>query len=806
MIRLVTLLLSYALLASAADTASLAGRITDAQGGAVGQAQVRLLQPNGQAAAGGLSGTTGDYRLTGIPAGDYVLIVERDQFRSATLNLRIAAGQAVKRDVKLDVAGVNQSVVVTAAAAAQTLDEVSKPLSVISHDEITSRNEQSLTDLLTTAPGLTVLNEGGPGQYTTIQSRGLRADATAVLVDGMRLRDVATPQGDASYFLETMTMNNTDHVEVLRGSGSSLYGTNAVGGVINLVSAQGGSPLHGDLQLEGGSLGMYHAHGSLGGGAFNDRLKYTVGLNHINVMDGIDGDSPWRNNSAQGFLRYDLTPRVSVTGRLWATDDFLMYGNSPTSSGVPSANIPSTRTVDAIALSQSQVDVYKAGGAPNYGNATFIPNVADPDSRRSSHFITAAFVLRDAVSTNFDWQANYQRVVTSRIYENGPGGVGYQPDADNYGKYAGHIDTAGARFTARPSTWLSLTGGYEFEHEFYLDHQDNNATVSTRVSEWTRAHQNSNAGYFAAQASLLNRRLQISLSGRAQNFDIGTPQFQYSGTANPYENVSLSAPHALTGDASIAYFVAKSNTKIRAHGGNSYRAPGLYERFGAGFSADYSTPNKVIFTPYGDPRLAPDRYNSVDGGIDQYLFHDRLRVSGTVFYTRIVQLTGWTYTLAQPDPYGRPYGYRNMAGGISRGVETSIEARPIRNLSVMGSYTYVNANTDQDTTVSGYYQVFNLPRHTAGLVVIRQWNKRLSTTFNLYHYSDMLNSYVDYGRAMRFPGFTKAGLMTSFAAWQKEKQSARIYAKIDNLFNSNYYVEGYRAAGATAIGGIAYSF
>jgi vitamin B12 transporter len=806
MIRLITLLLSCALLASAADTASLAGRITDAQGGAVGQAQVRLLRQNGNVAASTLSRETGEYRVSGFAAGDYVLAVERDQFRSVTLNLRIATAQLAKQDVKLDVAGVNQSVVVTAAAAAQTLDEVSKPLTVISHDEITSRNEQSLTDLLATSPGLTVLNEGGPGQYTPILSRGLRADATAVLVDGMRLRDVATPQGDASYFLETLTMNNTDHVEVLRGSGSSLYGTNAVGSVINLVSAQGGSPLHGDMQLEGGSLGMYHARGSLGGGAFNDHLKYTVGLNHINVMDGIDGDSPWRNNSVQGFLRYDLTPRINVTGRLWAADDFLMYGSSPTSSGVPSANIPSAGTIDAIALSQSQVDVYKAGGTPNFGNATFIPNVSDPDSRRSSHYVTAAFVLHDAVSTNFDWQADYQRVITSRIYENGPGGMGYQPNANNYGKYAGHIDTAGGRFTARPSTWLSLTGGYEFEHEFYLDHQDNNETVSTRVMEWTRAHQNSNAGYFAAQASLLNRRLQISLSGRAQTFDVGAPQFQYSGTSNPYDNVAFNAPHALTGDASIAYFLPKSSTKFRVHGGNSYRAPGLYERFGAGFQADYSTPDKVIFTPYGDPRLAPDRYNSIDGGIDQYLFHDRLRVSGTMFYTRIVQLTGWTYTLAQPDPYGRPYGYMNMAGGISRGAETSVEAKPIRNLSVTGSYTYVNANTNQDSTVHGYYQTFNQPRHTAGLVVMRQWNNRLSTTFSLYHYSGMLNSYVDYGRAMLFPGFTKAGLMTSFAAWQKEKQSARIYAKIDNLFNSNYYVEGYRAAGATAIGGVSYSF
>jgi vitamin B12 transporter len=806
MIRLITLLLSCTLLALAGDTATLAGRITDAQGGAVAQAQVRVLRQDGNATASAATTTAGEYRIEGITPGSYVLAVERDQFRSVTLNIRITAGQPARQDVKLEVAGVNQSVVVTAAAVAQTLDEVSKPLTVISQGEIVNRNKQSLTDLLSTMPGLFVQNEGGPGQYTTINSRGLRADATAVLVDGMRLRDVATPQGDASYFLETMTMNNTERVEVLRGSGSSLYGTNAVGGVINIVSQQGGAPLHGDLQLEGGSLGTYHGRATAGGGALHDRLKYTVGLNHINVMEGVDGNSPWRNNSIQSFVRYDLTPRMSITGRLWATDDFAMYGNSPTSSGVPAANIPSKGTIEAIPLSPGQVDIYKSGQTPNFGNATYIPNVADTDNRRASHFITAAASFRHAVSSTFEWQANYQRVSTSRIYENGPGGVGYQPEADDFGKYAGNIDTSGIRATSQITPWLSLTGGYEFEHEFYLDHQDNNLAASSRVTEWTRARQDSHSGYFAAQASLLKRRLQVSLSGRAQTFDVATPEFQYSGTSNPYSNVSFSTPHALTGDVSVAYLVAKSSTKFRAHGGNSYRAPGLYERFGAGFYSDYSTPNKVVFTPYGDPRLAPDRYNSADGGVDQYFLHDRFRVSATAFYTRIVQITNWSYSLAQPDPFGRPYGYMNGSGGISRGAETSIEARPIKTLTVSGSYTYVSANTDTDSTVTGYYRMFNLPKHSVGMVATRQWTSRLTTTVDLFHYSDTLNSWIDYGRAMRFPGYTKANLAVSYQAWQRERQSARIYAKIDNLFNSTYYVSGYRASGTTALGGITYSF
>lgn len=109
--------------------------------------------------------------------------------------------------------------------------------------------------------------------------------------------------------------------------------------------------------------------------------------------------------------------------------------------------------------------------------------------------------------------------------------------------------------------------------------------------------------------------------------------------------------------------------------------------------------------------MAPDRFNSVDGGIDQYLFHDRIRVSATIFYTRIAQLSGYIYALPQPDPFGRISGYMDMSGGISRGDELSVEARPTSTLVLMASYTYTNADTDTDSTVPCYYQMFDLPRH-----------------------------------------------------------------------------------------------
>ena len=793
---------------SAQTKSGISGHIRDARGGTVADAALHLYRQDTGASLGTASDTAGEYQFDDVPPGALLLEVQKDGFRTATLNVNVGRNGMQQFDVTLEVAGVNQTVIVTAAGEAQTLDEVSKAISNISHEEIENRNDYSITSLLTTVPGVLVRNEGGPGQYTSMSIRGLPSSASAILVDGLRFRDAATTQADATSFLGALNVVDIDHIEVLRGSGSALYGTNAVGGAVNIVTDQGGGPIHGQIQVEGGNLGLIRGRGSLAGGAFGDKLKYSFGFLHLNVMSGVDGQDANRSTGLQGFARYDFTSKLSVSGRVWGSDDFAMLNNTPTSTGIPDSNIPASIIVQAIPLSLAGVKTLLAGGTPNFGNATYIPDATDPDSRSASRFENTALIFRDIVSRTFNWQASYQLVHTDRTYENDPGGIGYQPEGHDYSNYIGAIHTAGMHATAQLTSWLTVTGGYEFERENYFDHQDNNLPALERVAEMTHAHQESNAGYFAAQFALLNRRLQISLSGRAQTFELASPDFQYSGTTNPYTSLSLSVPHALTGDASIAYLFSKSNTKLRAHAGNAYRAPALFERFGAGFYNDPSTGN-VIFTPYGDPRLAPDRYNSFDAGIDQYLFGNRLRVSATMFYIRMAQLIAFDSNgVVNPvtDPFGRSSGYINGAGGISRGAEVSAEARPTRSLTISAAYTYTNADTDQDSSVPGFYQAFDIPRHMVTLVAANQWSKRLLTAVSLFHYSSYFDAYVGYLQAYEFPGYTKTNLTASYRIWESEKKSARLYGKIDNLFNQTYYVAGFLAPRATFVTGVSYAF
>ena len=279
-----------------------------------------------------------------------------------------------------------------------------------------------------------------------------------------------------------------------------------------------------------------------------------------------------------------------------------------------------------------------AGRPIQAGNATFIPSRDDPDNRRASRWYSSAFKLQQTVNALLNWQASYQHVNTGRIFQNGPAGIGSQPVVSNRSQFTGGVDTLDARAAFRIRPWETISGGYEFERESYFNADDNRLPGPNRVSTESRVRQNSNAFYLQNQLSLLSQRLQISFSGRYQSFGLQRPRFVTTGTANTYATIALSSPpQAWTGDLALSYFVAKTGTKIRSHAGNSYRAPGLSERFGSGFSFNSATA-QVVFSPYGDPRLAPDRYNSFDTGVDQYFARNRIRVSGTYFYTRIVQV------------------------------------------------------------------------------------------------------------------------------------------------------------------------
>ena len=709
---------------ASAQEAALSGMVTDAQGAAVPVADVRVAREDAAVTRVTTSDGVGRYRIDGLPAGVFIVEVGREGFRRRTEVVTLTSGVPATLDIELAVAGIDDTVVVTAAGTPQIAQEASKAITIIESAEILARNETSIGDVVRFTPGVQVRNTGGPGQHSSMRIRGLRPDGTAVLIDGMRFRDAATIQADATSFLSTLNFVAADRVEVLRGSGSSLYGTNAVGGVVNIVTRPGGGAFRGEGQVEGGSLGHVRARGSFGGGAWNDRLRYSGGALQFNLLDGLDGNDSNRSTGVSGLAELRLTPSATIMARVFGSNDRVQTNTSPTASGIPAANIPQSIVVNAIPVEPEQIALSNSGLPFQVGAATVFPGRDDPDSERTSAFHTTALRFRHSAWEAVSWQASYQHVYTRRVFINDVLGRGFQPAAESFSHIVGQIDTADLRAFLAPRPWLNVTAGYEFERERFHDRQDNNLPAPRRTQTETEIRQDANAAFASAQFALLDRRLQLGVSGRAQRFSLSNPRLIAVGATSPYDGVAVaSPPSALTGDVSAAYFVAASGTKLRVHGGNAFRAPAMYERFGGGFDMDPVT-GRIGFTPYGDPRLEPDRYRTIDAGVDQYLFRSRLMVSATVFYNNVTSLTAFDASggiRPETDPYGRSLGYLNSSGGFSRGIETAVEARPTASLRLSGGYTYTRSETADDIIVPGFYIVPGVFEHMATLVVTNRW-------------------------------------------------------------------------------------
>jgi vitamin B12 transporter len=793
----------------AQSAGGLSGHITDSQGAAVAGATVTLYARATNMRATTMTDERGGYRFERLLEGDYVIEATAAGFGRFSRTFRVEKGSPGTLDFALEIAGVNETVLVTAAGTPQTVDEVSKAVSVITSQEIDRRNEYSIGEALRAVPGLRVQQLGGPGTFARIQTRGLRDSDTAILVDGLRLRDAASTQGDATSFIEELFTVSSDRLEVVRGSGSSLYGTNAIGGVVNVISDQGGGPAHGQAQLEGGQLGLFRGRAQLAGDIGEDRLLYSGGLALLNVSEGVN-KTPTRNFSGQGFAKYNFTPNISLATRLFGNTAYLALTDSPftATSQTDIARFlpgfvppPAGSVVDAVALSLRQQRRIENGLAvADRGAANYIPNLRDPDNRRDSDYLTAAVIFNQRINDSFGYRASYQRVNTNRQFSDGPGGARFEPAFNSASVSKGRIDTFNLQADTRLGAHNLLAVGYEFERERYIGrNRGENPNAALRANSGTDVRQTSDTFFIQDQFRALENRLQVSAAFRAQSFALTQPEF-FGGTS-VYSGLRYESPKtAYTGDGSASYFFNSTGTKLRAHIGSGYRAPAIFERFGSSFF-------NGVFSPFGDPRLRPERSIAVDGGIDQKLAGDRAQLSATYFYTRLQEVIVFDSTgviTPATDPFGRFGGYRNTGGGLARGVELAVNTKPYRMLDLSASYTFTNAVNRVPSSVPGFLRTFVQPRHTFTLFAAQQITRRLDVVFDMFAYGSYFFPFSS--RAFKFAGPVKADLGLSYTVPMGDRVNMRFYGKVENLFDREYFESGFRTPGAVFTGGVGLRF
>ena len=225
-------------------------------------------------------------------------------------------------------------VVVTATRFATPLSKIGNSITVLSAEDIRDSQKTVLSDLLSATPGVTVTRNGGLGSTTFLRIRGAETDQTVVLFDGVKLNDPSSPGG--GYDFANLVTNDFSHVEVLRGPQSTLWGSQAIGGVINIVTPQPAGPLSGSVSAEGGQLGTGMARARLEAGG--DQFNWRVGGNYLTSsgvsafdrkLGGAETDG-YKNLGFNARGMYKFNDAISAEVRsIWSKSRFDIDGYAP---------------------------------------------------------------------------------------------------------------------------------------------------------------------------------------------------------------------------------------------------------------------------------------------------------------------------------------------------------------------------------------------------------------------------------------------------------------------------------------------
>ncbi len=584
------LALACAATAAARQSSSISGRVTDARGAAGrGRDRHALRARDGGAAPRHRDRRGGRVPLRAPRAGRVSRRSRGARVRArrrARGHNRARRGGASTLDIALEVAGVSAEVVVTASDSPQPVDEVSKAVNVIGREELDERDEFSIPEALRTVPGLRVRRLGGPGSLTTIRTRGLRNEDTAVLVDGLRLRDPSAPQGDASSLIGDLV---DDRREPRRSAAR-----------LRLLA----------LRHERRRRRHQRHHGR----GRRPLARQPSGRRRLRSDSSAVAR---RSRAAQARQTASPTARASRTSTSRAASTATTphatrarraappSGSRPPSRSraAPTSPIrsrrrtttrsPSARTTgditDAVALSREELRRYESGtpiDQLDLGAANFIPSTNNPDARQQGRFFSGALVFTHRLGEDAAYAVSYQGLDITRANFDGAAGTRFDFD--------GRTHTLNARADFRLGSSNHVTAGYEFESEDFFNRLFfGDPSLDSGAGATERSH----ALFVQDQLRLFDDRLQLSAAFRAQFFRLDEARFEPAGS-DLFEGPFDAPPAAYTGDGSVAYLFRSTATKLRAHVGNGYRAPSLFERFGASFFFG-------SFFPFGNPDLGP---------------------------------------------------------------------------------------------------------------------------------------------------------------------------------------------------------
>ena len=302
-------------------------------------------------------------------------------------------------------------VVVTATRTAQPLTDIVADVSIVDRETIDNAGGAGLVDLLARLPGVEITRNGGVGNSSNVFLRGAEGRFTAVYIDGVRVDSQST--GGAVW--EQIPLSQIDRIEVLRGPAAAVYGSDAMGGVVQIFTKKGDGPAQPYAGLGVGSRGTFTAEAGISGGAggwdcalgFN--RSQTDGFNARTAATANPDKDDYRSNAVSGRLGYQLNRQHRLEASLLASDVNSGYDSSLTEDdrslnkmyalGLNWQAQWTEQYSTKLQFTQSR-DYYETRPSP-YQTDTRLQNyLFQNEWRLGVHTLTAALERRDDALTN----------------------------------------------------------------------------------------------------------------------------------------------------------------------------------------------------------------------------------------------------------------------------------------------------------------------------------------------------------------------------------------------------------------------
>jgi vitamin B12 transporter len=554
----------------------------------------------------------------------------------AITTVALAYGASIFTPALADTALTTPELLVTTGATPMPTKEVASSFTIITAEDIEAHQYRTLPDALKSVPGLTVVQSGGAGTITKVFMRGMSSNQTLVLLNGQPINDPSSP--DNAFNFAYGTLDNVKRIEVVRGAQSALYGSQAMAGVINIITKTGKDTGGTTMHLEAGTLGTLNVGGTTGG-QIGKASHYFASLSR-QATDGNDL-TPSRLRFGTGEEK-DGNENVSFSGQFSTAlnayldaSAFLQYTDAVTDLDEGGTDASFTQIYENYANSSRTRQLFASGDiAGRFMDGRWRPKL----SVGYTQYKTNTTDHPDSVMIFNDENVNNNGTHFGVQFDNG------------FDLTATNTLSVGTSYTHDEM----IENGFRDLGLGYIQYPDSQASTSA-YSVSASDHQTIGENFF------------VTVSGRYDMPAEFDDHFSY--TVAP------------------GFYLPETNTRLTGSYGTAFKVPSLYQRFG--YSPYVSSFGSGTYI--GNPSLEAEKSKSWDVGIEQGFFADRLKAGATWFNNQIENGIVVVY------PTFNTSTSVNVTSYKTHGLESFIDVQPFENVHARVTYTFtiVDATTPE---------------------------------------------------------------------------------------------------------------